>query len=108
LLSSLRPGVDIITAGGIHGTIVAMDDAELELEVADGVVLRLDPRAVAEVRPDDDEDEDEDWDDDDSDEGEDDDPDGAEDEDDDSDDEDDEDDAGVSDDGGARGEERPR
>jgi preprotein translocase subunit YajC len=63
LLASLRPGADVITAGGIHGTIVSLDDGELDLEVADGVVLRVDPRAIAEVLADEDEDDEDGYDD---------------------------------------------
>lgn len=62
MLAALVPGAEVITAGGIHGTIVEVADGLLELEVADGVVLRVDARAVAEVVPeeaDDDDDEDE-------------------------------------------------
>jgi preprotein translocase subunit YajC len=61
MLSALVPGTRVITAGGIHGTILEVDEGVLDLEVAEGVVLQVDPRAVAEVVPEDeDEDEDED------------------------------------------------
>jgi preprotein translocase subunit YajC len=47
LVSSLEVGDEIITTGGIHGTIRAIDETVLHVEVADGVVLRLARGAVA-------------------------------------------------------------
>lgn len=47
LVASLEVGDEIISSGGIHGTIRAMDDEVLQLEIADGVVVRLARRAVA-------------------------------------------------------------
>ncbi|MGH9032467.1 MAG: preprotein translocase subunit YajC [Acidimicrobiia bacterium] len=48
LVASLEVGDEIISSGGIHGTIRAIDDDDvLRLEIADGVVVRLARRAVA-------------------------------------------------------------
>lgn len=41
VVSSLAPGDEVVTAGGIHGTIVTVDGDTLRLEVAPGVVLRV-------------------------------------------------------------------
>lgn len=49
LIELLRPGDEIITAGGMHGTVRAVADEELLVEVAPGVEVRLDRRAVAAV-----------------------------------------------------------
>ena len=46
---ALRKGDEIITAGGLHGTIVSIEDDVLEIEIAKGTVARLDRRAVAAV-----------------------------------------------------------
>jgi preprotein translocase subunit YajC len=46
---SLRKGDEIITAGGLHGTVVSIEDDMLEIEIARGTVARLDRRAVAAV-----------------------------------------------------------
>jgi preprotein translocase subunit YajC len=46
---SLRKGDEIITAGGLHGTVVSIEDDVLEIEIAKGTVVRLDRRAVAAV-----------------------------------------------------------
>jgi preprotein translocase subunit YajC len=42
-------GDEIITAGGMHGVVRADDGEELRIEIAPGVVVRLDRRAVAAV-----------------------------------------------------------
>jgi preprotein translocase subunit YajC len=47
LVASLEVGDEIISSGGIHGTIRAIDDEVLQLEIADAVVVRLARRAVA-------------------------------------------------------------
>ena len=47
LVASLEVGDEIISSGGIHGTIRAIDDEVLQLEIADGIVVRLARRAVA-------------------------------------------------------------
>ena len=49
LIDLLQPGDEIITAGGIHGTVREVDDEELMVEIASGVEVRLDRRAVAAV-----------------------------------------------------------
>ena len=46
---SLRAGDEIITAGGIHGRITAIEDDVASVEIAPGTVVRLDRRAVAAV-----------------------------------------------------------
>jgi preprotein translocase subunit YajC len=47
LYSSLRIGDEIVTAGGLYGTIQSLGDEDLEVEIADGVVVRVARRAVA-------------------------------------------------------------
>jgi preprotein translocase subunit YajC len=46
---ALRKGDEIITAGGLHGTVVSIEDEVLEIEIAENTVARLDRRAVAAV-----------------------------------------------------------
>ena len=41
LVRSLSVGDEIITAGGIVGTVRAMRDEELEVEIAPGTVIRI-------------------------------------------------------------------
>jgi preprotein translocase subunit YajC len=41
LVSSLVVGDEVVAAGGIMGRIVALDDEEIRLEVAPGLILRV-------------------------------------------------------------------
>jgi preprotein translocase subunit YajC len=49
LVRSLEPGDDVLTNGGLYGTITTIDGQIAELEVADGVVVRIQRAAVAEL-----------------------------------------------------------
>jgi preprotein translocase subunit YajC len=49
LIELLQPGDEIITAGGMHGTVRAVEGEELMIEIAPGIEVRLDRRAVAAV-----------------------------------------------------------
>ena len=46
---ALEPGTEILTAGGIHGTVQNVEGDLVEVEIAPGTVIRLDRRAVAAV-----------------------------------------------------------
>ncbi len=51
LLKNIRRGDQVVTAGGIVGKISKVfDDKELEMEVADGLKLRVVRTFIAEVR----------------------------------------------------------
>ena len=52
LIAAVVVGDDVITAGGIYGTIRAIDGDVLEVEVADGVVITLAREAIARRRGD--------------------------------------------------------
>ena len=47
LVAALTVGDDVITTGGIFGTIVALDEERIELEVAAGVVITVARAAIA-------------------------------------------------------------
>src|SRR5882724_7859576 len=49
LLAALDVGDEVVTIGGILGTIRAIDDERIELEVADGVVITLARNAIAQI-----------------------------------------------------------
>jgi preprotein translocase subunit YajC len=49
LLASLDVGKEIVTAGGLYGTVKALEDDELRVEIAPGVEVRIARRAVAGV-----------------------------------------------------------
>ena len=40
LVSSLRVGDEVVTYGGIYGTVTAVDEEAMSLEIAPGVVVR--------------------------------------------------------------------
>jgi preprotein translocase subunit YajC len=48
----LASGDEILTAGGIHGTVRGIEEEVVQLEIAPGTIVRLDRRAVAAVVPD--------------------------------------------------------
>jgi preprotein translocase subunit YajC len=50
LIASLEVGDEVITAGGIFGTILEISDTDLQVEVADGIVLKFAREAVS-ARP---------------------------------------------------------
>jgi preprotein translocase subunit YajC len=45
----LEVGDEILTAGGIHGTVREIEDEIVHVEIAPGTVVRLDRRAVAAI-----------------------------------------------------------
>lgn len=47
IVSSLQPGDEVVTAGGIYGTIQSVDDDSMLLEVAPGIELRVLRAAVS-------------------------------------------------------------
>jgi preprotein translocase subunit YajC len=49
LIASIGVGKEIVTAGGLYGTVTAMEDDEVRVEIADGVEVRVAKRAVAGV-----------------------------------------------------------
>ena len=54
LIESLDVGKEIVTAGGLYGTITALDEDEARVEIADGVEVRVAKRAIAGVLSEDD------------------------------------------------------
>ena len=60
LIDSLEVGQEIVTAGGLYGTITALEEDEAHVEIADGVDVRVAKRAIAGVVSEDDAEEDQD------------------------------------------------
>jgi preprotein translocase subunit YajC len=46
---SIETGDEIITAGGLHGIVEELDEETARIEIAPGVVVTLDRRAIAAV-----------------------------------------------------------
>jgi preprotein translocase subunit YajC len=47
----LASGDEILTAGGIYGTVRGIEGEVVQLEIAPGMIVRLDRRAVAAIVP---------------------------------------------------------
>ncbi len=51
LLSSLSKGDEVVTTGGVYGVIESVNDAKVELRVAEGVVMKFQKQAIGNVLP---------------------------------------------------------
>jgi preprotein translocase subunit YajC len=51
LLSSLKPGDEVVTAGGIYGEVVQLDAERVMLEIDEDVRIAVTRRAIASVVP---------------------------------------------------------
>jgi preprotein translocase subunit YajC len=49
LVQSIEVGNEVITSGGIFGTVRAVEDDVLEVEVANGVVVKVARAAIAQL-----------------------------------------------------------
>ena len=47
VISTLRVGDEVVTAGGVYGTVTSVDEETLGVEVAPGIVLRVLRNAVS-------------------------------------------------------------
>ncbi len=50
MVSNVRRGDTVVTSGGIIGKVVKVDDAELQVEIADNVRVRVVKSTLTEVR----------------------------------------------------------
>jgi preprotein translocase subunit YajC len=48
--STLGPGSEVVTIGGLHGTVVGVEDDVVSLEIAPGVVVRFVRAAIGQVK----------------------------------------------------------
>ncbi|HJQ75461.1 MAG TPA: preprotein translocase subunit YajC [Gaiellaceae bacterium] len=55
MLSTIEIGDEVLTAGGIYGSVVSLTDDEVLLEIAPGTEVRVARRAIAGVVPKEDE-----------------------------------------------------
>jgi preprotein translocase subunit YajC len=51
VLGALKPGDEVLTAGGIYGEVVQLDDERVMLEVDDDVRIAVARRSIASVVP---------------------------------------------------------
>jgi preprotein translocase subunit YajC len=57
LLTRVNVGDEVLTVGGLYGSVIEIDDDDLMLEIAPGTQVRIARRAVAAVVPPDEEEE---------------------------------------------------
>lgn len=50
MITALRRGDGVVTAGGIHGKVTKVSDDELQIEIAQGVRVKLERATIAQVR----------------------------------------------------------
>jgi preprotein translocase subunit YajC len=51
MIARLRPGDEVLTAGGLYGDVTEIGEDEVALEIAPGVEVRLASRAITAVIP---------------------------------------------------------
>ena len=52
LLDSIKKGDNVITAGGVHGKVVSVEDGIATLEIATGVVVKINKPYIASIKKD--------------------------------------------------------
>jgi preprotein translocase subunit YajC len=48
---SLKPGTRVMTTSGIHGTVLGLGEGTVEIEIAPGVPVTFERRAILQVTP---------------------------------------------------------
>ncbi|HUI30095.1 MAG TPA: preprotein translocase subunit YajC [Candidatus Acidoferrales bacterium] len=51
MLEAMKKGDKVVTSGGIHGKIIAMEDKTVLLEIADNIKVKVEKSAVSAVVP---------------------------------------------------------
>jgi preprotein translocase subunit YajC len=51
LIDGLKPGDEVLTAGGLYGDVTEIGEDEIAMEIAPGVEVRVATRAIATVIP---------------------------------------------------------
>lgn len=50
-IDGLGPGEDVLTTGGIYGTVVEVEDDDVVVEIAQGVTVHMTRRGIAAILP---------------------------------------------------------
>ena len=51
MVAALKPGDEVVTAGGLYGDVTEIGEDEIAMEIAPGVEVRIALRAIAAVIP---------------------------------------------------------
>jgi len=52
LIGALKPGNQVVTAGGIYGKVAAVEESTVTVEIATGVKIKLNRASITEVKGD--------------------------------------------------------
>ena len=52
LLDAIKKGDAVLTAGGVHGKVTSIDDGIVALEIATGVVIKINKPYIASIKKD--------------------------------------------------------
>lgn len=52
LLDAVKKGDLVITAGGVHGKVISVDDGIVSLEIATGVIVKINKPYIASIKKD--------------------------------------------------------
>jgi len=52
LVSALKPGDQIVTAGGLYGKVAAVEETTVTIEIATGVKIKMNRASITEVKGD--------------------------------------------------------
>jgi preprotein translocase subunit YajC len=50
LLESVKKGDKIVTVGGMHGTVIGVEDKDILIQIADNVKVKFDKSAISAVK----------------------------------------------------------
>ena len=50
LISAIKAGDQVVTAGGIHGKVISVEDTTVALEIATGVKIKLNRSTITEIK----------------------------------------------------------
>ncbi|NOQ52620.1 MAG: preprotein translocase subunit YajC [Desulfuromonadaceae bacterium] len=50
LISAIKAGDQVVTAGGIHGKVASVEDTTVALEIATGVKIKLNRSTITEIK----------------------------------------------------------
>ncbi|MCK4621927.1 MAG: preprotein translocase subunit YajC [Desulfuromonadales bacterium] len=50
LVSAIKAGDQVVTAGGIHGKVASVEDTTVSLEIATGVKIKLNRSTITEIK----------------------------------------------------------
>ena len=50
LISAIKAGDQVVTAGGVHGKVISVEDTTVALEIATGVKIKMNRSTITEIK----------------------------------------------------------